>query len=241
MNYSITKIERGESLSEKTEQQIFEAIKQKIFQPGDKLLGELDLAKNFGVSRTVVREALHRLAGRGVLEAKKGSGFYVASDQYSYVTNSMCQLLEMKCGNSSLINVANIRLMIEPDIAKLAAINRTEQDLKDLRRIYSDMEANINNPEKMSGHDIEFHRLIINSAKNPILPVILEPLLQLMVRFISDTYEYPHSPVLALASHKKILTAIEKKDKAGAFKAMSSHMLEAQKHASNVSKTGENI
>jgi len=58
-------------LSEKIEQQILEAIRQKIFLPGDKLLGEMELAHNFGVSRTVVREALHRLAGRGAVEIRK--------------------------------------------------------------------------------------------------------------------------------------------------------------------------
>lgn len=236
MNNPISKIDRGLSLSEKTEQQILEAIKQKIYIPGDKLNGEMELAQNFGVSRTVVREALHRLAGRGILEAKKGSGFFVANDQYSFVTNSMFDLLEMKCGNSSLINIANIRMLIEPGVAKLAAANRTNEDLKALKRSYSEMEANLNNPKKMIVFDIEFHRLIINSSKNPILPVIMEPILQLMAKFISDTYEYPHSPILALKWHKKILTFIEEKNKIDAFAAMHAHMEEAQEHAIKISK-----
>ncbi len=235
MNNPISKIDKGLSLTEKTEQQLLEAIRQKIFLPGDKLLGEIELSENFGVSRTVVREALHRLAGRGILEARKGCGFYVATDQFSPVTDSLYHLLEMKSGTSSLSNIVDVRLVIEPEIARRAALNRTEEELTTLKDCYARMEEQINNPENMVRYDIEFHRLITKATKNPIFPVIMEPIFQLMSKFISQTYHYPHSPILALKAHSNIISAFEKKDGEGAFEAMSKHMQEAKEHALSVS------
>jgi GntR family transcriptional regulator, transcriptional repressor for pyruvate dehydrogenase complex len=232
-----SRISKDLSLSEKIEQQILEAIRQKIFVPGDKLLGEMELAQNFGVSRTAVREALHRLAGRGVVEIRKNSGVFVSQDQYDSVTNSLYHLLEMKCGKSSLLNIANVRLIIEPEIARLAAANPSKEEIAKMKESYNKMESNFNDQGQMIKHDIDFHRAIANAAKNPILPVIMEPLFQLMTRFISDTYAYPHSPVLALKSHHNILICIEKRDEEGAFQAMRTHLLEAKEHAQSVSKS----
>lgn len=228
------KIEKNLSLSEKIEQQILDAIRQKIFLPGDKLLGEMELAESFGVSRTVVREALHRLAGRGIVATKKGYGVYVAENQYSPVANSLYHLLEVKCGNSSLLNIAEVRLIIEPESSRLAAINASDADIDHIGQIYQQMINNADNPKAMIKHDIDFHKAIAISSKNPILPVIMEPIFQLMYNFISDTYEYPHSPSLALQWHKKILMCIYDKNGEGAFANMKEHLSEAKDHASKI-------
>ena len=232
-----TKLDKELSLSEKIEQQLIEAIRQKIFLPGDKLLGEVELANNFGVSRTAVREALHRLAGRGIVEIRRNAGVFVAENYYTPVTNSLFHLLEMKSGESSLVNIASVRLIIEPENARLAAQNRTDNELKSFREVFASMESHINAPEEMIKFDILFHRLIASSTKNPILPVMMEPLFQLMEKFISDTYArgHPHSPVLALKSHRKILEAIINKDSRMAAEAMQIHMREAKDHAMNIS------
>ena len=117
----------------------------------------------------------------------------------------------------------------------MAAVKASKEDVARMKALYSKMEGNINDPKKMIEYDIDFHRAIVNATYNPILPVIMEPLFQLMSKFISDTYEYPHSPVLALKSHYNILKSIEMKDEEGAFTAMKIHMTEAKDHASVVS------
>ncbi len=231
-----SKIEKQLTLSEKIEQQILAAIQQKIFLPGDKLLGEMELAHNFGVSRTVVREALHRLAGRGDVEFRKNSGVYVSTNQYSSLTDSLYHLLEMKCGNSSLLNIAMVRLIIEPEVARMAAAEAAEEDITAISNLLVKMEDNINDPKNMIRYDIEFHRSILMATKNPIFPVIMEPIFQLMYKFISQTYEYPHSPLLALNNHHSILHSIEQKDGEGAFQAMKVHLTQARDHALEVSK-----
>lgn len=237
---AFSKIEKDLSLSEKIEAQILDAIRQKIFIPGDKLVGEMELAESFGVSRTVVREALHRLAGRGVVEIRKNSGVFVSPARFSSVTDSLFHLLEIKCGESSLLNIADVRLIIEPEMARIAAENSTPEDIEKMKESYSNMENNLDDPVNMIAFDIDFHRSIAYATKNPILPVIMEPLFQLMTRFISDTYEYPQSPSLALRSHKKILEEIGGKNPEGSFHAMKAHMTEAREHALIISKK-ENV
>lgn len=231
-----TRLDKDLSLSEKIEQQIIEAIRKKFFLPGDKLLSENELSLNFGVSRTVIREALHRLAGRGVVEIRKNSGVFVSTDQYTSVTDSFYHLLEMKSGKSSLLNIADVRIIIEPEIARQAAGHRSEEDLEKMRDSYKKMESYLNDPQKMIRHDIDFHRAVAKAANNPIFPVMMEPLFLLMTKFISNTYEYPQSPVLALKSHHAILESIEAKDGDGAFHAMKNHMNEGKSHAKIISE-----
>lgn len=234
-NSPFTRLDKELSLSEKIEQQIIEAIRKKLFLPGEKLLSENELALNFGVSRTVIREALHRLAGRGAVEIRKNSGVFVAPDQYIPVADSFYHLLEMKCGKSSLLNIADVRIILEPEIAWQAAESRSEEDLEQLRESLKKMEGFIQYPQKMIKHDIDFHRAVARAANNPIFPVIMEPLFQLMTKFISDTYEYPQSPVLALKSHRAILACMEAKNSEGAFQAMKNHLSEGKSHAEVVS------
>jgi GntR family transcriptional repressor for pyruvate dehydrogenase complex len=235
-NPHFSKIEKDLPLSEKIEQKILAAILQKIFLPGDKLVGEMELAQNFGVSRTVVREALHRLAGRGYVEIRKNSGVFVSTNQFSTLTESLYHLLEMKCGDYSLLNIAIVRLIIEPEVARLAALKASKEDIALIKNLLLKMEDNISDPKKMIQYDIEFHRSILMATKNPIFPVIMEPIFQLMYKFISQTYEYPHSPLLALKSHHNILHNIEQKDGEGVFEAMKAHLKEARDHALEVSK-----
>ena len=214
--------------------QILKAIQQKMFVPGDKLPGEMELVENFGVSRTAIREALNRLIGRGVVEYRKGSGVYVAAVEYSTVVDPFYHLLEMKCGDSSLQQIANVRLMIEPQIAKTAAVSRSQGDIDYWEECYFNMEKNIHDHRKMVGHDIQFHRRIGTSTGNHLIPVIMEPVYLLMNKFVSDTYTRPHSPELALKSHRDLLDCFKRKDANGAYGAMQQHMLEALEHAKNL-------
>ena len=152
------------------------------------------------------------------------------------MTDSFYHLLEMKCGESSLLNIATVRLIIEPEVARMAANNSSNEDIAQMTDLYAKMEENSHDPKKMIRYDIDFHRSIVNAAHNPILPVIMEPLFQMMSKFISDTYEYPQSPSLALKSHYNILKSIDTKDADGSFKAMKIHMTEAKDHASEILK-----
>lgn len=224
------KIERDEPLSNKVEQQIREAIRQKIFLPGDKLPGELELAERFGVSRTAIREALRMLAGRGLVDIQKGSGAYVSEIDMSNVVDPFYQLLEMKCGEAALLHIIRVRCFIEPEIAKLAANYCDNEDIEYLKRNYENMKQHAENPEEMIDIDTKFHRRLAEATNNPILPIIMEPIYQLLHKFISSTYKQSHAPDLALENHRKLVQCMEEKNGEMGFIIMKQHMFQAEQH-----------
>lgn len=224
------KIERDEPLSHRVEKQIREAIKKKIFVPGDKLPGELALVEKFGVSRTAIREALRMLVGRGLITIEKGRGIFVSEMDPSYVVDPLYQLINIKAGKAGHLHLVRVRLFMEPNIARSAAENRDKEDAKFLRENFQKMKAMANEPTKMVDFDIEFHRRISQATNNPIIPVIMEPIFQLLPKFISDTYKKSHAPDLALEYHELLVKYITEQNPQQAFKVMHNHMSQAEEH-----------
>lgn len=224
------KVEREEPLSKKIERQIREAIMQKIFLAGDKLPGEFELAEKFGVSRTAIREALQMLSGRGLVDIRKGSGVYVSEIDMSNVVDPFYQLLDMKCGEASLLHLIRVRLFMEPEITKIAALHRTDNDVQNLQELFIKMKSFMDNPEEMIESDIKFHRQISSATNNPIIPIIMEPIFQLLHKFISSTYRQSHAPDLAIQYHESLLKFIKDKNPDGAYNTMKRHMQEAEQH-----------
>lgn len=225
------KVDREETLSAKVEEQIRTAIRQNVFVPGDKLPGEIQLAERFGVSRTAIREALRMLAGRGMVEIRKGSGIYVAEFDVENVVDPFFHLLQLKCGDTSMTHLIHVRQLIEPELAKLAAIHYDEEDIKKLKVNLDNMYKHQNNFKKMILHDIKFHRQIASATDNPILPLIMEPIYELMYLFISDTYRQTQAPDLALNFHTSIYQAIVDGDQQKAYDSMKDHLQMAETHA----------
>ncbi|MDZ7373410.1 MAG: FadR family transcriptional regulator [candidate division KSB1 bacterium] len=225
-------VHREESLSLKVEKQIRDAILRKVFLPGERLPSELELCEAFGVSRTAVREALRMLSARGLVEIRKGSGAYVAELSPAIVVDPFAHLLEMKCGPESHLHLVQVRKFLEPDVARLAACQRSDEDLRILRQQLAIMEATFDGaPDEMILADIEFHRQLAAISRNPLVPIVLEPLFQLLPRFISDTYKQERAPDLAIRYHRRILEAVEKRDGDGAYQAMREHLEKAEEHA----------
>ena len=224
------KIERDETLSRKVENQIRQAILQKIYLPGDRLPGEFELAEKFGVSRTAVREALHVLAGRGLVEMRKGSGIYIAEIDMSTVVDPFYQLLEDKCGQASLLHIIRVRKVMEPEIVRVAAAQRTLEDLAFLEDNFKHLQENAHDPTQMIEIDIKFHRRIAQASENPIIPIMMEPIFQLLYKFISSTYKQSHAPDLAIYYHEKILESIRRSNSDDAASAMRDHLLHAENH-----------
>ena len=226
---TFARIKREEPLSHRVERQIREAIKAKIFVPGDKLPGELELAEQFGVSRTAIREALRMLVGRGLINIRKGSGIYISEINMENVVDPFYQLLDMKCGEGGYIHLIRVRLMMEPDIAKSAAENRTDEDVSYLRGNFADMESHAEDPEEMRMIDMKFHRRLAKATGNPLIPTMMEPIYQLLPKFIASNNERQYARERAVENHRGILRHIEMQNAEGAFQVMRNHMEEAEK------------
>lgn len=229
-NIGFEKVAREESLSHKVEKQIRNAIRQNIFVAGDKLPGEFELAEKFGVSRTAIREALRMLCGRGLVEIRRGSGVYVAEMDIAHVVDPFYQLLEIKCGNESLLHLVHARCLLEPQIARMATENCSDDDIEYLEKNFKKMEKLINHPDKMVSLDIKFHRRLAEATCNPIIPIIMEPIFELLHKFIPSTYRQSHAPDLAIANHYKLVHCIQNHNSEKAFEVMQAHMKQAEMH-----------
>lgn len=225
-----TKIQPEMSLSHKIEEQIRQAIINKLYLPGDRLPGEVELSNLFGVSRTAVREALRMLSGRGLIEVRKGSGAYVIEMASSQVVEPFYTLLELKCRGESLHHVIQLRSMIEPEIAALAALHRTEDDIEYWRICLDSMKKLKKEPNEMIPHDIHFHMRIAQATQNPIIQIVMEPIYKLLRKFIASTFEYSPASKLAIQKHELLLDCFTKKDPKNAYKIMKQHMEDGAKH-----------
>ncbi len=224
------RIEREKPLSYKVGEQIRKALRQKVFLPGEKLPGEIELAEKFGVSRTAIREALRLLSGRGLVDIRKGSGVYVSEIDMSYVVDPFYDLLEMKCGEGSLLHIIRVRLFMEPPITRIAVEHHSEDDITYLQNQFKKMEEHIDDPAKNIEYDINFHRRIASATNNPLIPVIMEPIFQLLDKFISLTYKQSHAPEMAINFHRTLVECFQNQDSERAYEVMKEHMTTAEVH-----------
>jgi len=224
------KVEREESLSHKVENQIRDAIRQKVFQPGDKLPGEFELSEKFGVSRTAIREALRMLSGRGLVDIRKGSGVYVAEMGMDTVVEPFYDLLEMNCGAGALLHILRIRLFMETENTRIAVQNCSDEDVEYLEEKYNQMVTHKDDIKKNIENDLKFHRRIAAATKNPLIPIIMEPIFQLLQKYIPSDYKPTHDKEITIKFHRDLVKHFKNRDAEAAADTMHEHLTFAEKH-----------
>lgn len=199
---------------------------------GDKLPSELELCKQFGVSRTVVREALKMLNAKGLVLIVKGKGVFVRDFSSDIVTNPLRLYLQVMNEENYVLDIVKTRQIIEPPIAALAAINRTEEDIIKIEKAFQELKNCQGDFSQLAKLDMTFHLEIAKASENTVIPLILEPIHKLMPEIKSSVYATNiDAKESALKWHRKILDRIIDKDSDGAFDAMSKHLKIAEEHA----------
>ena len=121
------------SLGARTEDELMKYILQKPVEPGQKMPNEFELAEQFGVGRSTIREAVKGLVSRGILEVRRGSGTYVINTNSIEVDPLGFGKIEDKY--KLALDLFEVRLMIEPEIAALACRSASAEELKELKRL----------------------------------------------------------------------------------------------------------
>jgi GntR family transcriptional regulator, transcriptional repressor for pyruvate dehydrogenase complex len=224
-------VEQRNLLSKMVESQIEDAICSKKLLPGEKLSSELELCKQFKVSRTAIREALRMLTARGLVTIIKGKGIYVQSLSAKTVTDPIHLYLQMQNNGNYVLDVVHARQIIEPSIAATAALAHTEEDAERLIKDQNDFKASDGDYQELSRLDMQFHLDIARASDNSLVPLILEPIHRLAPRIKSSVYAtVSDAKQLAVEWHDRILTAILKRDAEGALAAMKRHLEIAEQH-----------
>jgi DNA-binding FadR family transcriptional regulator len=190
-------------------------------RPGDALPSEREISAQMGVSRSVVREALGRLASLGLVRSVPGSGTRVEAPSSRQVTVGYQRLLRRP--DFRMQDLAAVRLPLETAIASLAATRRTEADvlrMEEAQRVLGNAGANL---DEHVNADLEFHAALAEATGNPLFQVVLAPIQQLLIESRRRTLGR-HGAKLAYRHHAAILKAVRAGDAAAAEKAMREHI-----------------
>lgn len=194
----------------------------------EQLPTEASLAKSFGVSRTVVREAIQRLEGQGLVRARVGSGSFVVPFQLNEIKSAMLRYGSLNPGPETFLQMHELRAIIEcENAARVANIHEPETVVM-LRKLLADMEKCIKAGPTKSAElmkaDMDFHMTIAHATGNPFLSTIIEPLKHHLSSFASGIYRGAERLKETLEEHRAIVEAIATNDGAGARSAMQRHL-----------------
>jgi len=221
-------IVREETLSNRVTSQLEALIVESQLSPGDRLPAERDLAERFGVSRTVVREAVRSLAAKGMVEVRPGSGTLVRTPSAEAGTRSMTLFLRGAQQDLDYQKGLEGRRILEVEIAGLAATRRTEQDLEELERILEDVAGIRDKRDRFVAWDVGFHTALALATHNELFPLLLDSVVKVMARVREVGFEVPATPDRAMKHHRAILKQVRAKSAAGAREAMTDHLKESE-------------
>lgn len=225
---AIEKLERPTLLGMLTER-IEEWILSGHLTAGQKLPAEGVLAARFGVSRPIVREALSQLRERGLIRTVTGHGTFVREPDPSHVGDTLLRHLRLSGSDpASIRNLYEARNAVEVEATALAATRRTESDLSEIARRVGEMRAARQDQTRWTNADLGFHLAVAASARNPLLAMLLAPLVKVIQDGIAATHRSRQAVAAGLRAHTRILRAIEASDPAAAAEAMRAHLRESE-------------
>jgi DNA-binding FadR family transcriptional regulator len=213
---------RTSSLSDQVAGVLAERVLAGTWPAGHRLPSESELIETFGVSRSVVRDAVRTLAARGLVEVRQGSGTIVRGEPEEPYADALFDLLVRS--DVTLADLAKAREAVDLMLCERAAVERDEVDLARLRAAYADLcsaEQAADWAAAEAAH-LRFHVVLVESVHLPGLEILLRPL----QRIIVDTSLPPDVGApdsWEVESHLPILEAIEARDPEAALAAMRHH------------------
>ncbi len=227
---------QNQRISDEILRQIRDAVLSGKFQVGERLPNERALAEQFAASRTSVREALRGLEQTGVIYIKKGinGGVFVADPDHRLISRPFQTLLQLR--KVTMDNIVEVRLIFEPEAARLAAQRAEPEDLDEMQEVIGKMSHAIKAGELPSSFDLKFHKLIARAARNPILEMLSESMLEVASQVITNLH--PSTDVLkhVVKRHREVFEAVRKRDSELAFAIMSRHIIDVRNRLARTSK-----
>jgi GntR family transcriptional repressor for pyruvate dehydrogenase complex len=196
---------RASRLYQQIVEQIEQSIRSGTLKAGDQLPAERELAEQFGVSRTAVREAVKALFEKGLVEAMPGRGTFVVDATPQTIRQSFDSMLSF--GRSDGFKfLADVREILEPEIAARAA------------------ERAGDNPPAFIEADLDFHLALAEAAHNPLILALIDSIVGLLREQRTKVFDAAEGPVHGQYHHRRILDAVERHDFQAARQAMVAHL-----------------
>ncbi len=203
--------------------QIERQILQGDLQDGDQLPPERDLAEQFGVSRTAVREAVKTLSQKGLVQVSPGKGTFITTDTSEALRRSLDLIIKVGQGHDAG-DLVELREVFEPEIAALAAERASAKHLACLQAVVEAMDASLDDAEGFIESDLEFHRTLAQATGNPLILTLVDSIVDLLREQRLRIFQVEGGSSRGQRHHKRILAAIANRDPRAASEAMRAHL-----------------
>jgi GntR family transcriptional repressor for pyruvate dehydrogenase complex len=228
-----------ENFSKQVARHIQELILDGKLVEGERLPPDRELSKQFGVSRTVAREAIALLRDRGLLKVIPGSGVFVSSVDPEVVKQSIGMFMSNK--KNKYRDLLEIRRFFEVNVAELAAkyaddsdIRSLELNLEEMRKSSQGIHDNKENLEQFVIADMKFHQALAKATKNSLIPVLLSSFMELLFEFSTKASSHSGAPEKAITYHEKLLACLRDNDVKRARSVMRDHISSAEEYVDNI-------
>lgn len=215
-------------LYEQIVEQIEGAVVAGELKAGDRLPSERELGEQFGVSRTAIREAVNALTQKGLVEVFPGRGTFITDGTSKAVRHSLGMMMQFGHDEDAR-NLVEIREILEPEIAALAATRAKKEHIIRMQTAVDDMEKALNDAEKFVGADLEFHLALAEASRNVLITTLLTPIIDILREQRERISLVDGGLKRGQYHHKRILKAVKGKDAEGASKAMRAHLRQVRK------------
>jgi len=199
----------------------------KELKPGDKLPAERELAEMLGVSRSSIRDAIRRLELVGLVEPRQGSGTRVREITTDSLVSPLASVIAHK--RQLVSELLEFRQMLEPGMAARAAEHASPEDVAMLEDILRRQDRKVRSGGLAIEEDSEFHYRIAMAARNSVVLKVVDVIMDLLRETRSRSLQSEGRPQKSMAGHRKILSAIRRRDPAAAEAAMRQHIREVEK------------
>jgi DNA-binding FadR family transcriptional regulator len=207
-------------------EQLTRSVVNGDFAVGTTLPNEQQLAQTFGVSRTVIREAVRDLVKKGLIDVRHGSGMWVLPEDKWNHLDPIVLLTQVSRGEEEdvLLEVLEARRLIEVNAAGQAAGKRTQEQLETLQTIVASMEKELAQPDNFARLDVAFHEQIMLMSGNRILRETFRQIAEVLAvgRYFSQ--QQPGGIAKSMEGHRSICAAVVKKNRKAAETAMLKHV-----------------
>jgi GntR family transcriptional repressor for pyruvate dehydrogenase complex len=232
------KVVQTSRLYEQIVQQIEESIMKGALKEGDQLPAERELAQQFGVSRTAVREAVKALREKGLVEAYPGRGTFITNGTSHSIRQTLDRMIKIGQPEGTA-NLAEVREILEPEIAALAATRANEENIAAMREAIAVMDSARQDPDEFIEADLDFHLALAEAASNPLILSLIDSIVGLLREQRMRIFYVDGGPERGQYHHKRILEAIEHRDSQGARDAMRAHLRQVRADSRNTSSEPE--
>jgi len=205
---------------------IKEMIEKGRFKSGDQLPVERELAEVFRVSRSSVREALRSLESQGFIESRQGDGTYIASKPVEFLVSPLAYVISTE--KEDQMELFEMRRMIEPDLAYLAAERATEEEIAMMEKVLALQEEQIGRGETGTDVDRNFHYIMAKAAKNKVILRITDNVMDLLAESREQYLQVEGRPQKSILRHREVLDAIRARDPERAEKCMLEHLMDIE-------------